>query len=95
MLLAPYKKKDFRSHKVPRSVYQGTGGMYVSSKKMCRLLAGLHKWNVVYSYRIPGEYVPKQNVVAFDLKQAAPIPYDGNVHGGKRNNVNETNPAEG
>jgi hypothetical protein len=95
LLLAPYAKKDFKSHDVSKAVYEGTGDMRVSSKKMCRLLAGLHKWNVIYSYRIPGEYIADQNVVAFDLKQAAPIPYDGNVHGGKRNNVNETNPAEG
>ena len=31
LLVAPYGKRDFRSHAVPPEVYGGTGGMEVSS----------------------------------------------------------------
>lgn len=72
LLLAPYLKRDFKSHNVPESVYLGKGDMYVHSMKLCRLIAGKHGWDIHCSYRVPGEHHENRNIVTFDLNQAVP-----------------------
>ena len=70
LLIAPYEKRDFKSHGVPKEVYSGTGGMEVSSMKLCRIIAGLHKWDTSRSYRVPGKVYAEKKVAIFSLKEA-------------------------
>lgn len=76
LVLAPYPKKDFHSHRVPAAVYEGQKGMEVSSIKLCRLLAELYHWDLDCSYRVPGYIIPKQKIVVFYLKKAEAIEHD-------------------
>lgn len=73
LLLAPHKRKDFISHKVPKEVYAGTVGLEVCSKKLCLLIARMYNWNTDCSYRIPGKAYGNQSVAIFDLKDAKVI----------------------
>lgn len=70
LLIAPYEKRDFKSHGVPKEVYSGTGAMEVSSMKLCRIIAGLHDWDTNRSYRVPGKVYSEKNVAIFNLKEA-------------------------
>ena len=76
LVLAPYPKKDFHSHRVPSSVYDGSRSMEVCSLKLCHILAARYKWNLNRSYRVPGCIVPKQKIVVFDLNRAEVIDLD-------------------
>lgn len=69
-LIAPYDKRDFKSHGVPADVYQGDGRMEISSMKLCSIMATLHSWDLSKSYRVPGKKHSEENVVIFDLKKA-------------------------
>jgi len=73
LLVAPYEKRDFKSHYVPPVVYNGTGGMEVNSFKLCRMIANLHHWDVSRSYRIPGKVYSEQKVAIFSLSEAEAI----------------------
>ena len=73
LLLLPYTKKDFVSHRVPEAVYRGTDSMEVNSKKLCRLLAEQHSWDIMRSYRVPGLILAGKKLAAFDLTRAEPI----------------------
>ena len=70
LLLLPHTKKDFVSHRVPEAVYKGTDSMEVNSKKLCRLLADQHGWDVSRSYRAPGVIIQEKKLAAFDLARA-------------------------
>lgn len=70
LLLAPYKKRDLKSHCVPAQVYRGSGGMEVSSIKLCGLIAGLYSWDISKSYRIPGRIYYEKKAVIFELSKA-------------------------
>ena len=70
LLIAPYEKRDFISHKVPSGTYSGTTGMEVSSLKLCRIIADLHNWDLSQSYRVPGKVFPDKKVAIFNLKDA-------------------------
>ena len=70
LLLAPYHKRDLKSHNVPQDVYNGIGGMEISSMKLCRLIADLYSWDLSLSYRVPGRIYENMNVVIFDLPRA-------------------------
>lgn len=70
LLIAPYEKRSFKSHAVPREVYNGTDSMEISSMKLCRSIADLHRWETNHSYRIPGKVLPEKRVVVFNLKAA-------------------------
>lgn len=70
LLLLPYVKKDFVSHRVPEAVYRGTDSMEVNSKKLCRILAEKHGWDIMRSYRVPGIIVPEKKLAVFDLTKA-------------------------
>lgn len=73
LLIAPYTHKDFRSHRVPSKVYEGTGGMEISSYKLTHIIAGLQKWDLSRSYRVPGKVLEDKKVAIFDLGAAEPI----------------------
>ena len=46
LILKPYPKKDFHSHRVPQDVYRGKKSMEVSSLRLCRIIADMQQWNV-------------------------------------------------
>ena len=73
LMIAPYEKRDFKSHRVPPDVYKGAGGMEVSSLKLCRIIAGLHHWDLSRSYRVPGRIHEGQKVAIFSLREAEVI----------------------
>ena len=73
LLMVPYRKRDFRSHHVPRDVYNGCDSMEISSIKLCRIIAFIHKWDVKQSYRVPGEILLDEKVVIFNLDGAVVI----------------------
>lgn len=73
LVLSPYPKKDYHSHRVPTDVYKGCKSMEVSSKRLCQILASMQNWDLNYSYRIPGVIYQKQNVVVFTLSDAEKI----------------------
>ena len=69
-MIAPYKKRDFKSHGVSPNVYHGTSSMEVSSMKLCRIIAGIHHWDLSRSYRVPGTIHTEQKVAVFSLTKA-------------------------
>ena len=73
LLMVPYKKRDFRSHYVPRDVYSGCDSMEINSMKLCRIIAFIHNWDVRKSYRVPGRIFPDEQVVIFNLDGASII----------------------
>lgn len=73
LLIAPYEKRDFKSIGVPPEVYSGTSCMEVCSMKLCRIIAGLHDWDMNRSYRIPGKIYADQKVAIFSLTEAEVI----------------------
>ena len=73
LLMLPHAKKDFISHGVPQSVYAGKESLEICSKKLCRILAGQHNWDVARSYRVPGLIVAEKKLAAFDLTKAEVI----------------------
>ena len=73
LLVMPYDKRDFKSHGVPQEVYAGTGGMEISSMKLCRIIAKLHGWELYQSYRVPGKVYEGKKVAIFDLDKAEAI----------------------
>jgi len=73
LLIAPYDKRDFKSHSVPQEVYSGTEAMEISSIKLCRIIAKLHDWDLSRSYRVPGKVYERKKIAIFDLNNAEPI----------------------
>lgn len=74
LLLVPYEKADFISHKVPAGIYNGKTDMDVSSMKLCRILANRLNWDTDFSYRVPGVVLADKNVIKYDLTKAEKIP---------------------
>lgn len=70
LVLIPYDKKDFHSHRVPYSVYQGKKGFALTSIRLCRLLAKKFSWDTNASYRIPGHLDERQKIVVFYLQKS-------------------------
>ncbi|MBD5103277.1 MAG: hypothetical protein HDT47_00225 [Ruminococcaceae bacterium] len=70
LLIAPYEKRDFKSHGVPDKVYKSVVSMEINSIRLCRLIAEAHNWDITRSYRVPGKINIKQNVAVFDLSNA-------------------------
>lgn len=55
LILAPYPRKDFHSHRVSREVYSGEKkGVEISSLRLCTILAGLFQWKTNCSCIIRG-----------------------------------------
>lgn len=73
LMIAPYEKRDFKSHSVPPDVYNGAGGMEISSMRLCRIIADLHHWDLNRSYRVPGKIHKEQKVAIFSLRAAEMI----------------------
>ena len=73
LLMKPYTKRDFRSHRVPATVYKGQSSLEISSMRLCNLIAQNKGWTSVSSYRIPGSISKANNVVIFDLNSAIKI----------------------
>ena len=73
LIIAPYKKRDFKSHGVSPDVYNGTSSMEVHSMKLCHIIAGLHHWDLKCSYRVPGRIHEDQKVAIFSLTKAEQI----------------------
>lgn len=73
LLMIPYSKIDFISHKVPDKVYQGRGCLEISSLNLCKLIANMKNWNKNNSYRVPGKINSKINAVVFRFDKAVII----------------------
>lgn len=77
LLMRAYEKRDFKSLKVPRNVYDGKRSLEISSRMLCEILAGLHGWDSTYSYRVPGIILKDRLSVLFPLTKAAKIQFMG------------------
>ncbi len=73
LAVTPYKRKDFRSHRVSPNVYDGTDGMEVCSLKLCQIISRLYQWDPDYSYRVPGFILSDHSAAIFNLRQAEMI----------------------
>lgn len=73
LLMAPYGKRDLKSHYIPPDVYRGTMSCDIHSYKLCRLLAGHYHWDLTRSYRITGWIDSRKQIVIFDLGSASVI----------------------
>lgn len=73
LVLAPYPKRNLKSHRVPSAVYEGGKSMDICSMKMCKLLTDMCSWNTECSYRIPGTIFPGQKIAVFSLLEAEEI----------------------
>lgn len=73
LILKPYPKKDFHSHRVSAEVYKGKRSMEISSLRLCRIMAEMQQWNTSCSYRVPGVIMHRQQICVFYLDQAEPI----------------------
>ena len=73
LLLAPYEKRDFKSHYISPQVYNGRKSFDIYSYKLCHILAAQYHWNLNRSYRIPGRIDIRQQVAIFDLAFAEMI----------------------
>lgn len=77
LVMQSYHKKDFRSFRVPKAIYNHQQGenesMELHSRAFCLLLAGKLGWDTARSYRVPGIIYGSQKLVCFDLNQAALI----------------------
>jgi len=73
LLMVPYGKRDFRSHYVSKDVYAGCDSLEISSMKLCRIIAFIHKWDLRQSYRAPGRIFAEEQIVLFNLDRAITI----------------------
>lgn len=73
LLMVPYAKRDFKSHRVPSKTYSGKAGVEISSMGLCKLVANRHGWDISRSYRVPGRVSSAQALAAFDLEKAEMI----------------------
>ena len=73
LLIHPYDKRGFTSHRIPREVYDCKRSLEISSYKLCRILAELHGWDLGRSYRVPGRITADARSVCFFLDKAEAI----------------------
>ena len=73
LILSPYGKKDFHSHRVPQDVYQRIGSLNLTSIRLCQILTAEFGWDSSKSYRIPGRLDIYKKIVVFDLRFASTI----------------------
>ena len=76
LLMKPYPRKDFYSHRVKSGVYSGDNRLELNSKALCSIISRLYKWDNEYSYRVPGVIRPGQKIVMFHLPLAEEIEHD-------------------
>ncbi len=70
LLMRTYENRDLKSHKVPKEVYEGGRSFEISSRKLCGILAELHRWDPERSYRAPGLILEGRRAVLFLLARA-------------------------
>ena len=70
LVLAPYDKKDFHSHRVSPTVYNGKRSLELTSIRLCKLLSAEFGWDCSKSYRVPGRVSKAHGVVVFNLRMA-------------------------
>ena len=73
LIMRPYGKKDFHSHRVPPDVYHGIGGFNLTSLRLCQILTAEFGWDSSKSYRVPGRVNEDKRIVVFDLRRASKI----------------------
>lgn len=73
LVLAPYEKMDFHSHRVSPAVYSGKGGLELTSIRLCKMLSAAFDWDCSKSYRVPGTINRTHGVVVFNLREASAI----------------------
>ena len=73
LILAPYQKKDFHSHRVPPDVYHGVASLNLTSIRLCQILTAEFGWDSSKSYRISGKLDENRKIVVFDLRFASKI----------------------
>jgi len=73
LIMSPYRKKDFHSHRVPQDVYHGIGSFNLTSIRLCQILTTEFGWDSSKSYRVPGWFDEEKRVVVFNLRFASKI----------------------
>lgn len=73
LLMKPHNKRDFRSHRVPATVYKRQSSLEISSMRLCNLIAHMKNWTSASSYRITGNIIKANNLVIFNLNSAIKI----------------------
>ena len=73
LVLAPYDRKDFHSHRVSPTVYNGKRSLELASIHLCKLLSAEFGWDCSKSYRVPGRISKTHGVVVFNLRMASEI----------------------
>lgn len=73
LILSPYQKKDFHSHRVPQDVYHGVGSLNLTSIRLCQILTTEFGWDSDKSYRVPGWLDEGKKVIVFNLRAASKI----------------------
>lgn len=67
LLMRTYENRDWKSHKVPKEVYEGGRSFEISSCKLCGILTELLRWDPGYSYRVPGLILGERSAALFLL----------------------------
>ena len=80
LVMVPHAKRDLISHSISADTYRGMKYMEVCSKKLCRILARSHDWDLDSSYRIPGIVFIDQHIAKYDLTRAQLIKTQKNNH---------------
>lgn len=70
LLIVPYQKRDFISHKVSKEVYEKKRSMEIYSKKLCTVIGRVHNWNPDKTYCIPGIINTEERTAVFNLLSA-------------------------
>lgn len=70
LIMKPYDKKDFHSHRVPVDVYNGCKRLELSSLPLCKILTEMFEWSENDTYRVPGKILIEQGLVVFYLNEA-------------------------
>ena len=73
LIMRPYGKKDFHSHRVPPDVYHGKGGFNLTSRRLCQILTAEFGWDSNKSYRVSGRLDGTKRIVVFGLRLASKI----------------------
>ena len=75
MVMQAYDRLEFTSLRVPNADVESTkrNQMEVASIMLCQIIKGWFCWTDGLSYRVPGRYIKKQNIILFDLTKAYAI----------------------
>lgn len=75
MIMEAYDRLEFTSLRVPnREITRSKRNqMEVHSTSLCQIIKDWFCWTDGLSYRVPGRYIKKQNIIFFDLSKAYAI----------------------